>query len=185
MTRLEVTLCGEWVTGYPNRAWSGLVQAAEPLVALFLIRCGGRTEWAKTRPQPGSSLNFCLTLHLVRYGALDVQLIWRLGGGACARTQIRVPSLEYLPVVPARMAMAAGSLVEITSVTGDPPASLQGLFLANRDVEVRRAGIWRVRPSELGELPEFLREPLSRRRTGLLVTPGFSDRPIAVALAPP
>ena len=64
-------------------------------------------------------------------------------------------------------------ILTLAAVKGDPPISLNVLFLARRDVEFGRKGLWRVRPSIAVSLNEPLAHMLTRGRTGTVDTPSL------------
>ena len=165
-TSLDVTVSGQWAEPAPNATWRGKAQAAEPLVALLLLRCGRRTAWAKSR-HLSAALDLQFTLHLLRFTGPEAQLLYFVGSGWVQESQVSLPFRSYLPEVAGERTVKTGELVELVRVESDPPASARAAFFARRAATLLRGEIWRLHKRLLAPLNPPWRDILSKGRNGV------------------
>jgi hypothetical protein len=165
-TSLDVTISGQWAEPAPNATWRGRARAIEPLVALLLVRCGRRTEWAKSRTF-SAVLDLQFTLHLLRFTRTVTQVFFFVGSGWVEESQVSLPFRSYLPEVVGERTVKTGELVELVRVESDPPASAWAAFFARRDATVLRGEIWRLHKRLLASLDPPWRDILSKGRNGV------------------
>ena len=163
---LDVTVSGQWTEPAPNATWRGKAQAAEPLVALSLLRCGRRTAWAKSRTL-SAALDLQFTLHLLRFTGTATQLLYFVGSGWVQESQVSLPFRGYFPEVAGERTVKTGGLVELVRVESDAPASAWAAFFARRDATLLRGEIWRLHKRLLAPLNLPWRDILSKGRNGV------------------
>jgi hypothetical protein len=163
---LDVTVSGQWAEPAPNATWKGRAQAAEPLVALLLLRCGRRGAWAKSR-HLSAALDLQFTLYLLGFAGTETQLLCFVGSGWVQDSQVSLPFRGYFPEVAGERIVTTGELIELVRVESDPPASARAAFFGRRDATLLRGEIWRLHKPLLAPLNPPWRDILSKGRNGV------------------
>jgi hypothetical protein len=166
ITPLLISVQGQWSPGV-NRDWRGLAHASEPFVALAFLCAPRVCKWVKSQ-RGESPRGISLALFPYDEAGKDVQVnYWVAGGYALGRSAL--PSTDYRPTISEQQTFQCGVIQKFTQVVGEPYLDLLILFLARRDVQSARNGLWRMRP-ELAESisSDSIRHMMTYGRTGHL-----------------
>jgi hypothetical protein len=167
LSSTPVRCTGAW-DRQPVLRWRGVAVADEPIVAIAFLTTDGHVEWCKGERPRGSTVEIDLALLPYDELRLDVQVNVMIAG-AYLRCRSRVRSAEQLASIGGEPC-ATGRMHEFARVEGQPPVICDVLFVAGRDVQVRRSGLWRVRSAIVDRLTSPLRDILTRGRTGSFET---------------
>lgn len=169
LTPLQVSIEGAWLapSDAANQRWSGRIDAAGRCAALLLAETAGRTWWAKSELAGPGVVPLLLDVHLLRWDALDFQLIFFCASGWIQDLCVRASSRSFLPSYQPAVAIEPGHPFTLfaTGAT-EPAAALRLLLIAREDVRGGRSGVWRPRKGVERLLPEALHPALLGARTG-------------------
>lgn len=175
LAAVDLRLSGSWVPiNWPNRRWSGSIEATHEFATLLVVATSDLVRWAKSEVGGTHGLPITLDVHPLREGDPEAQIMFVVDGGWVTAFKAALPSPSYLPAVTLPSSPQAGVLHTIFTASTAPPASFGLLFLARRDVRVGRTGIWRSRTDLIGLLPTLLFPAFQGGRQGsfMLEKPG-------------
>jgi hypothetical protein len=97
-----------------------------------------------------------------------VQVNYWVGGGyALGRSALS--SADYRPAISEQQTFQCGVIQKFTQVLGEPYLDLLILFLARRDVQSARNGLWHLRPDLAQSISnDSIRQMMTNGRTGHL-----------------
>lgn len=151
--------------------WTGIASAVDPLVALALVASGTTTEWSKTDDRDVAELPMSLSIMVSESWGYRGYAHFHLGGASPSRSGAQLnaacaldPSSDA-PAAPDARSVETGRTI-ILATFGTPPVHVGALFLARRDVQFVRKGIWRVRPPLLEGVDQSIATILTYRRVG-------------------
>jgi hypothetical protein len=168
LTPLRASIEGDWLapSDAANRRWNGRIEASGRFAALLLAETAGRTWWAKSELAGPGAVPLLLDVHLLRWDALDFQLIFFCASGWIQDLRVRASSREFLPTCQRPAAIEPGQPFTLFATETEPAAALRLLLLAREDLRGGRSGVWRPRKGLERLLAEALRPALLGPRTG-------------------
>jgi hypothetical protein len=129
------------------------------------MECGATVEWCKS--ERGCAENLEVRLALLPYCSEgpDVQINFSVGrGGGRWRSVLFSP--PAIPAIPDHRELRAGVIERFAEVTGEPSVKLSLLLIARQDVRSARNGLWRIRETLAGSIPDPFRRLLTHGRSG-------------------
>jgi hypothetical protein len=165
LTRLPVSLTGDWYPEPHRWRWEGVAQATEPLIGLIFCEQAGLVQWARSDHR-ASEAGLPMVLHCSARGSR--RWIYAGVGRPSGRGFVQgyTTSKHERPVLIMGSEPATGEVFSFATLEGEPTLSLSLLLICRRDVRSRRLGLWGVRSSLLSEVAEPWRTILGFGRSG-------------------
>jgi hypothetical protein len=165
LTRLAVSLTGDWYPEPHRWRWEGVAQAAESLVGLIFCEQAGVVQWARSDHR-ASEAGLPLVLHYSARGSC--RWIYAGVGRPSGRGFVQgyTTSEHERPALMGVDEPVTGRVLSFAALEGDPTVSVSLLLICRRDVRSRRLGLWGIRPSLLSEVAEPWRTILGYGRSG-------------------
>ena len=168
LIRLPVTVSGHWIDPM-KRDWQGLATAPEPIVAVIFLKSAATLQWCKSERARAEGQQIRLAFFPYDEASLEAQINFSAGGGGGSLTSV-LGSLTYRPTIQEKYTVRTGDISKFATVEGNPAVVLGLLFLAGRNVQVGRKGIWNSKPELSISMPPKLLSLLTRGRSGKEVT---------------
>jgi hypothetical protein len=166
LTRIPVSLRGDWIRRWNRNIWEGEISCTEPFVTLIVACVEEDLFWAKSLPSKDNSLE--VTLDLFPRPDLEhrlFQLSFSSGSGAFIdNVTANFSAPDYRPDTSVPNQFETGVVVPFDAF--NPRLEFSLVCIAKSDVVVRRHYVWRLKPRFLDGMRWPWREILTKGRAG-------------------
>lgn len=162
-----VRLTGK-VKPHPTRGyrdWEGALEAAEPFVAISIIKCENTFYWAKSSHRGSTSLPVRILLAPMDAESQEVQVNLSIGDDGHVRCITSAPSKDYRPDI-LLDEFGLETLRPLGIVAGEPLLELAAVAIPMSRIESRRNGLWVTNEAWIAGLDVPLQYMLTHGRSG-------------------